>query len=146
SGRAYYATLGFRFVGPTNVQNPDVLVANSSDGGRTWDSVRIAAGSGNFGSVGTLLDKEYIAAWGNGNAIVTYGNYQLGHKGSFISATIYSTVTHDGGATWSDPELISGSLDEAFVAVPTVAANGRIFVAFLNTTDLATGRDDYEVV
>src|SRR5206468_7784650 len=65
SGHAYYATLGFRFVGPTNAQNPDVLVANSGDGGKTWDSVRVASGSGNFGSVGDLLDKEYVAAWGN---------------------------------------------------------------------------------
>jgi hypothetical protein len=32
------------------------------------------------------------------------------------------------------------------VSVPTVAADGRIYVAFLNTTDLQTGRDDYEVV
>src|SRR5437762_2946039 len=66
SGHAYYATLGFRFVGPANAQNPDVLVANSPDGGQTWNSVRVAAGSGNEGSVGDLLDKEYIAAWGDG--------------------------------------------------------------------------------
>ena len=32
------------------------------------------------------------------------------------------------------------------MSVPTVAADGRIYVAFLNTTDLTTGRDDYEVV
>ena len=42
--------------------------------------------------------------------------------------------------------MISGSLDEAFVSTPVVAADGRIFVSFLNTTDLTTGRDDYEVV
>jgi len=146
SGHAYYATLGFRFVGPTNVQAPDVLVANSGDGGKTWASVRIAQGSGNFGSVGTVLDKEYVAAWGNGNAIVTWGNYPLGHKGSFSTAAIYSSVTHNYGATWSAPQVISGSLNEAFVSVPTVAADGRIYVAFLNTTDLSTGRDTYEVV
>ena len=35
TGRAYYATLGFRFVGPFTGLNPDVLVANSSDGGKT---------------------------------------------------------------------------------------------------------------
>jgi hypothetical protein len=145
-GRAYYGTLGFRFVGPANAQNPDVLVANSADGGQTWKSVRVAAGSGNEGSVGDLLDKEYVAAWGNGNAIVTYGDFRLGNKGAFISAKIYSSVTHDGGASWSAPQLISENLDEAFVSVPTVATDGRIYVAFLNTTDLATGRDDYEVV
>lgn len=144
AGRAYYATLGFRFVGPANALNPDILVANSTDGGRTWSSVRVASGSGNFGSVGDLLDKEYIAAWGDGNAIVTFGNFRFTPQE--VSARIYSSVTHDGGATWSRPRIISGALDQAFVAVPTVAADGRIYVAFLNTTNLQNGRDDYEVV
>ena len=108
--------------------------------------MRIAAGSGNFGSVGDLLDKEYIAAWGDGNAIVTFGDFRLAQKGSFVSSRIYSSVTHDGGTTWTTSQVISGSLDEAFVSVPTVAVDGRIYVAFLNTTDLATGRDDYEFV
>jgi hypothetical protein len=145
SGHAYYATLGFRFVGLTNAQSPDVLVANSGDGGKTWASVRVATGSGNFGSVGDLLDKEYITAWGSGNALVVYGDFKLGQRGGFISAKIYASVTHDFGASWSTPHVISGSLDEAFVAVPTVAGSS-IAVAFLNTTDLNTGRDDYEVV
>jgi len=146
SGHAYYGTLGFRFVGPVNATNPDVLVSNSSDGGKTWKVVRVASGSGNAGSVGDLLDKEYVAAWGNGNAIVTYGDFRLAQKGSFVSAKIYDSVTHDGGKTWSAPQVISGNLDEAFVSTPVVAQDGRIFVSFLNTTDLTTGRDDYEVV
>jgi hypothetical protein len=146
AGHAYYGTLGFRFVGPNNALDPDVLVSNSGDGGRTWSSVRVASGSGNEGSVGELLDKEYVAAWGNGNAIVTWGNFRLAQKGSFVSAKIYSSVTHDSGTTWSAPQLISGNLDQAFVSVPTVAADGRIYVAFLNTTDPKTFRDDYELV
>jgi hypothetical protein len=145
TGHAYYATLGFRFVGPTNAQSPDVLVANSGDGGKTWASARVTAGSGVFTSTGDVLDKEYIAAWGTGNAIVVYGDFKQGQKGSFVSARIYASVTHDFGASWSTPHVISGSLNEAFVAVPTVAGNS-IAVAFLNTTDLASGRDDYEVV
>jgi hypothetical protein len=146
AGRTYYSTLGFRFVGPTNALNPDVLAANSDDGGRTWTSVRVAEGSGNVTSVGDLLDKEYIAAWGDGNAIVTWGDYRLAQKCAFVSGRIYSSVTHDGGATWSAPSIISGDLIQAFASVPTVAADGRIYVSFLNTTDLQTGRDDYEVV
>ena len=146
AGHAYYGTLGFRFVGPANAQNPDILVSNSGDGGKTWNVARVAAGSGNETSVGDLLDKDYVAAWGNGNAIVTYGDFRLGQKGVTLSARIYSSVTHDGGNSWSKPVVISGSLDEAFVAVPAVAADGRIYVSFLNTTDLTTGRDDYEVV
>lgn len=146
SGHAYYATLGFRFVGPFSAENPDVLVSNSGDGGKTWSVVRVASGSGVETGVGDLLDKEYVAAWGNGNAIVTYGDFRLGQKGGFVSATIHSAVTHDGGQTWSALNTISGDLLEAFVSTPVVAANGRIFVSFLNTTDLTTGRDDYEVV
>lgn len=145
AGRAYYGTLGFRFVG-SSATNPDVLVSTSGDGGKSWDVSVVAAGSGNEGSTGDLLDKEWVAAWGNGNAIVTFGDFRLGQLGSFVSAKIYDSVTHDGGATWSAPTLISGSLDEAFVSVPTVAADGSIYVAFMNTTDLSTGRDDYEVV
>jgi hypothetical protein len=146
SGHAYYGTLGFRFVGPVNATNPDVLVSNSGDGGKTWKVVRVASGSGNAGSVGDLLDKEYVAAWGNGNAIVTYGDFRLAQKGSFVSAKIYDSVTHDAGKTWSAPQVISADLDEAFVSTPVVAHDGKIFVSFLNTTDLTTGRDDYEVV
>jgi hypothetical protein len=146
SGHAYYATLGFRFVGPANAQNPDVLVANSGDSGKTWSVSTVAQGSGVETSVGDLLDKEYVAAWGDGNAIVTFGDFRLAQKGSFVSARIYASVTHDAGAHWSTPHVISGSLDEAFVSVPTVTADGRIFVSFLNTDDLVTGRDDYKVV
>jgi hypothetical protein len=146
AGRAYYATLGFRFVGPTNAQSPDIIVSTSTDKGHSWTTSRVAQGSGVFTSVGDVLDKEYIAAWGDGNAIVTFGDFRQAQKGSFVSAKIYASVTHDGGATWSTPRIISGSLDEAFASYPTVSADGRVFVAFLNTTDLQTGRDDYEVV
>jgi hypothetical protein len=146
TGRAYYATLGFRFVGPNSVTNPDVRVGHSTDAGRSWHFTRIAQGTGNLGSVGPSYDKEYVAAWGNGNAIVTFGDFQQGQKGAILSSRIYSSVTHDGGVTWSHPQVISGSLDEAFVSTPTVAADGRIYVSFLNTSDLTTGRDTYEVV
>jgi hypothetical protein len=146
SGHAYYATLGFRFVGPGNAQNPDVLVANSGNKGKKWSVSVVATGSGVETSVGDLLDKEYVAAWGTGNAIVVFGDFRLGNGGSFVSARIFSSVTHNAGKSWSAPTLISGNLDEAFVATPVVAANGRIYVSFLNTTDLTTGRDDYEVV
>jgi hypothetical protein len=145
-GHAYYGTLGFRFVGPANAQNPDVLVSNSGDGGKTWSVVRVASGSGVETSVGDLLDKEYVTAWGDGNAIVTFGDFRLGQQGALVSSRIMDAVTHDGGQTWTAPQVISGSLDEAFVSVPARAADGGIYVAFLNTTDLVTGRDDYEVV
>src|SRR5262249_40786295 len=146
AGHAYYGTLGFRFVGPANAQNPDILVSNSGDGGKTWDVVRVESGSGVETGVGDLLDKDYVAAWGDGNAIVTYGDFKLGQKGALISARIHAAVTHDGGQTWSPPGVCSDPPDQSLVATPVGAANGRIFVSFFTTADLKTGRHDYEVV
>jgi hypothetical protein len=154
-GTAYYATLGFRFVGPFDATNPDVLVSHSTDKGKTWDVVRVASGSGVETSVGDLLDKEYVAAWGHGNAIVTYGDFMLGQKGNTIGADTFAQVTHDGGNTWSARQLLSGGLNhQAFVATPVVVKDGssvRVYVSFLDTTHLdqtnptTLGRDDYEV-
>lgn len=145
-GTVYYSTLGFRFVGLINAQNPDVLVSHSNDGGKSWDVVRVASGSGVATGTGDLLDKEYIAAWGNGNVIVTYGDFVLNDKGSVAGSDTFDQVSHDGGNTWTDRQLLSGGLNsQAFVATPVVAKNGNIFVSFLNTTDTTSGRDDYEV-
>ena len=46
AGNAYYATLGFRFVGPANAQNPDILVSDSRRRRHDLDSHRVAQGSG----------------------------------------------------------------------------------------------------
>ncbi len=159
-GNAYLATLGFLFSqGNGCCTTPDVLVAHSGDGGKTWTTPsRVASGTGSFGSVGTFNDKEYIAAWGDGNAIVTWTVFNDGQKGSYISSPIYDVVTHDGGKTWSAPTQISGSAsfcvgaqggtacDQDQASIPVVAADGSIYVAFENTYDDATGRDQYLVV
>jgi hypothetical protein len=161
NGTAYLATLGFVFSqgrSPTETA-PDVLVAHSSDGGKSWSApVRASSGSGSLGSVSIFNDKEYLTAWGNGNAIVTWTAFNLGILGSYISSPIFASVTHDGGKTWSEPSEISGSAvfcigtqggtacnGDQF-SVPAVAADGSIFVAFINSSDPATGRDQYLVV
>ena len=145
-GNAYYATLGFRFAGAFNGINPDIVVSSSHDGGITWAPRTIARGSGSFTSVGDLLDKEWVTAWGDGNAIVTFGDFRLGRKGAALSGTVFASVTHDAGNSWSTPVPISGDALFAFVSVPVVTADGRIFVAYENFTDFETGRDQYDVV
>ena len=145
AGNAYYATLGFRFVGPANAQNPDVILSTSHDGGVHWQAHTLAQGSGTETSVGDLLDKEYVAAWGNGNAVVTFGDFRLAQKGATQSGHIFATVTHDAGATWSTPVDVTPDTLFAFVSTPVVTADGRIFVSYEDFSDFVTGRDDYVV-
>jgi hypothetical protein len=159
SGHAYYATLAFRFAGPYTGTNPDILVANSDDGGVHWESVRVAKGTGSFGSAGNSLDKEYLTAWGHGNALVVWGNFLQGPAGGYVNARIYASVTHDYGATWTQPQIISGGKLDAFAAIPAVSdptsdSPAAVYVAFMNTDDYRSSgcadngdcRDDYYVV
>lgn len=159
-GRAYLATLGFswsqnRFC----CTNPDILVTSSADGGKSWAKpVRVGSGSGTFGSQGILNDKEEIAAWGHGNALVTWTRYSDGIGGSYITSPIVASVTHDGGRTWSAPVVISGSAafctgaqggtacDSDQGSVVVVGADSRIRVSFFNFSDRTTGRDQVLVV
>jgi hypothetical protein len=159
-GTAYLATLGFVVSqGLGCCTKPDVVIAHSGDGGKTWSTpTRVASGSGTFGSPGVFNDKEYLTAWGHGNAIVTWTVFNYGAFGSYISSPIFASVTHDGGKTWSVGTEISGSApfcvgaqggtqcNQDQASVPVVAADGSLFVAFLSTADMTTFRDRYLVV
>jgi hypothetical protein len=159
-GRAYLSTLGFVWSqGLGSVTNPDILVSTSTDGGMTWaKATRVASGTGVFNSPGVFNDKEYITAWGHGNAIVTWTIFNQGSGGSYINSPIYDSVTHDGGKTWSTPTEISGSAtfcigaqggiacDQSQGSTPVVAADGSIYVSFLSTQNTTNYRDQYLVV
>ncbi len=160
SGTAYLSTLGFLFSqGIFCCTNPDILVAHSTDGGKTWSAPsRVAHGTGTFSSPGIFNDKEYVTAWGNGNAIVTWTVFNDGKGGITINNPIFDAVTHNGGNTWTSGVEISGSAsfcigahgdnacDQDQFSVPTVASDGSIFVAFESLANHTTGRDQYLVV
>jgi hypothetical protein len=159
TGRAYAATLGFGFgQGSPNAKAADVIVSTSTDGVNWSKSVIVAAGSGSEFSTGIFNDKEYIAAWGDGNAIVTWSRFVDLQQGAYGGSPIYASVTHDGGATWSPGVEISGSApfcagfgggttcNQDQNSTPVVAADGSIYVSYLATRDNATGRDAYAVV
>jgi hypothetical protein len=149
-GTAYLATLAYKVLSDGSARAPDLVVAHSADGGMSCsDPVRVFAGSGPyFGPDSTSPDKDYIAAWGHGNAIVTWDNSVVGPDGSGVSDMIFASVTHDGGKTWTAPAPISGLLTFNIGAVPVVAADGSITVAFLTfSQEIAPQfRDHYKVV
>src|SRR5262249_48363132 len=119
--------------GPGQIETADdVVVSHSSDGGRTWSAqFRVARGrgAGRPNTPHTATDKPYLTAWGRGNAIVTWSQINFGPQGDFINEPVLASVTHDGGQHWTAPAQISSSPID-FFAVPTVAADGSIYVAF----------------
>lgn len=157
-GTAYLTTLGFARDASGNVtRNADILVTHSDDGGKSWVTpvqvaLSTAVTSGSDLS-GTSLDKEYIAAWGHGNAIVTWTAFYQDSDGNYVSSPIYASVTHNGAKTWTAPAQISGSdglYSQGSVPVVTTNACGQvtISVAFLNADDEVAPqyRDHYKVV
>ncbi len=160
TGRAYLATLGFVWSQGNGLGTaPDVLVTTSVDGGKSWSKPdRVASGTGGWVSPSNYNDKEYLTAWGDGNAIVTWTIFHLGQKGSYINSPIYASVTHDGGGRWSKPVQISGSASFCVGAsgntacnqdqgsTPVVTTDGRIFVSFLSTRNNTDFSDQYLVV
>lgn len=123
--------------------NADIFAAHSRDGGRTWSApLRVAAGSGT--DDGIANDQPALAAWGTGNAIVAWAQYHY-HAG-YDGSPIVASVTHDAGASWTTPVVISGSApscvgrsgdhacDQAQDAEPVVTADGHVLVSFVTTT------------
>jgi hypothetical protein len=146
-GTAYLSALGVNNLPNGDQTGFDVLVAHSVDGGKNWSNPkRVATGTGSIATGGVLNDKDYLVAWGHGNALVTWVQVTWGP--GTIRAPIFARVTHDGGKTWADPVEISGAFvnDEAPVSV--VAQDGSVYVAFLSF-DEEVGpqfRDHYKVV
>jgi hypothetical protein len=159
NGTAYLGTLGFMVDASGNItRNPDVLVTHSTNGGKTWATpTQVALATAPVSGTdlsGFTIDKDYVAAWGNGNAIVTFTEFFQDQNGNYVSSPIYASVTHDGGNTWTTPSQISGSdglFSQGSTPVVNTDAKGNvtsISVAFLNGDDDVAPqyRDYYKVV
>jgi len=138
----------------------DIVVAHSTDGGRTWSAPVTVVSQG---SVGVFNDHPQLTAFGNGNVIVTWIKDLFAQGGVLQSAPVVDSVSHDGGLTWSQPARISGrapfcqgrqgddACDQTFGNSVAVTSAGAV-VTFQETYDEAPdaggapGRDKYLAV
>jgi BNR/Asp-box repeat len=141
-GVAYLTTLAD---GGNNT--PDVVVSRSDDGGVTWSTpVLVAAGKGSFSGRSIFHDHPILAAWGDGNVIVTWIKYVIGNQAaSLVTVPLVDAVSHDGGQTWSGINEISGSApscvglaaehscDQTWGNAPAVSPTGDVVVSFYDT-------------
>jgi len=123
----------------------DIVVAHSTDGGRTWSTpVSVVSKPGAI----VFNDHPQLAAYGDGNVIVTWIKDIFSPDGELISAPVVDSVSHDGGLTWSEPVRISGKApfcvgrqgdnecDQTFGNAVAVTAAGAV-VTFQQTVDEA---------
>ena len=154
-GTIIHSSLSYSLLHAAGTQacDGDVVVSVSTDG-LEWNlPVVVDDGDGCDLSKEQLFnDKEWIATDTTptsphyGRTYLTWTKY-LYRSGVYVSSEIWEAHSDDGGYTWSTPKAISGfggSLctyqaegpagvcDENQFSVPTVDANGKVYVAFEN--------------
>jgi hypothetical protein len=150
-GTVIHSSLNFNNDG----SDGDVVVSISRDGGLHWNTVvEVADGGGptSTASNGIFNDKEWITT-DNFSGSPFYGRSYLtwtafkSVDGVTTESPIWESHSDDGGFTWSAPQEISGSnaglctfqvegaageCDEDQFSVPSVGADGTVYVSFIN--------------
>jgi hypothetical protein len=126
-GTLYYNALVYDFSFANHTPS-GVAVAVSHDGGANWAAPVMVhyESANNF-----FNDKEWIAAGANGDVYVTWTLFKSNKPHGYISSNIVASVSHDHGATWSDPIAVSDSshpFDQG--SSPAVAPDGTVYVAY----------------
>jgi hypothetical protein len=132
----------------------DLVVSISRDGGLVWETpIVVDDGIGcDFSATQLFNDKDWIVTDNNassrfyGRSYLTWSKFES-HDGAYASSAIWGSYSDDGGATWSAGKEISGSnpalctfqwtgpageCDQNQFSVPTIRADGTVFVAFQN--------------
>lgn len=156
TGNVLHASLSYtvQHAAGTQACDGDLVVSISRDAGLTWDlPVLVDDGIGcDLSKTQLFNDKEWIVTDNNpssphyGRTYVTWSKFES-HDGAYASSGIYESHSDDGGESWSTGQAISGSnaslctyqvsgptgvCDENQFSVPTVGADGTVYVAFQN--------------
>ncbi|MGI9102102.1 MAG: sialidase family protein [Terriglobales bacterium] len=137
-GTLYFVGLVYVFY--SNRTASGVAVASSTDGGTTWSRPVMVhfEDANNF-----FNDKEWIAAGAGGNVYVTWTRFNVGPHGTgYISSKIVEAISHDHGASWTDPIAVSDAshpFDQG--SNPAVAPDGTVYVAYEGNQASNVSRD-----
>lgn len=140
-GNVYYAGLGFDRTAP-----PNAVAVNKG----TFDGAgHLSWGPPTFinatSAPSTLNDKEWIAVDSHpaspfrDRVYVTWTRFIFNpHNGAYVQSPIAVAYSSDGGATFSDPQLIVGNVLYGQGSRPTVGPDGTVYVFWDGSTRLAT--------
>lgn len=141
-GNFYYSYLDIR-IDPQGNSIPDIRVARSTDGGRTFSQSSVAV-MGGVAFNQPEPDKDWIAVdtWPRsrfqGTLYVSF--MDITDLGQGLVQMIRVVVSRDGGRTWSSPVALSrlipiqqvGVVEGVQDSVPVVAPNGTVFVFYMD--------------
>jgi hypothetical protein len=143
----YYAGLGFNRESP-----PNTVAVNKGTfgpGGLTWTAPTFI---NQTTSPSTLNDKEWIAVDSHASSpfrdrvYVTWTRFLFSaQKGSYVQSPIMFASSSDGGATFSDPKLITGNVLYDQGSRPVVGPDGTLYVFWAGSTRLATLNSEWVV-
>jgi hypothetical protein len=93
-----------------------LIVAISHDGGSTWQQKQVTAAAArspvHFGQSGCTIRTN-----SHGVVYVMYQSFQAGIPGT---SGHYLVRSHDGGTTWTRPQLVTTVIDNCFVVDPVI--------------------------
>jgi len=141
-GTVYVAFYGSATGQPPTAQANSILVAKSTDRGKTFTTTEVAAGSGFFGP----MTMAWSPAGGPGGTVHLIYEDKLA-KPDLGDRDIFTRRSTDGGRTWSDakqlnddaPSATEGGHAQVTPSI-SVAPNGRIDTAWWDF------RNDFVVV
>jgi hypothetical protein len=147
-GHVFYAGLGFNRTSAPNAL--EVSKGTFSGGGNlSWGPPTFI----NATTSPTILnDKEWLAVDSHQGSpfqdriYVTWTRYLFNpHNGSYIQSPIAFAASSDGGATFTEPKLISGNVLYGQGSRPVVGPDGTLYVFWDGSTRLASLNSTYMV-
>lgn len=128
--------------GPSHNTARSVIAARSTDGGRTFqEAALVMPGEGRWVHTGLgedqflfweSMDKPWVAAGADGRLLLSWIAIRGGAglpvvMQSSVSFDLLSSVSRDGGRTWSEPQVVEGDMPFGFTH-PAILPNGGMAI------------------
>ncbi len=126
-GNFYAVTLCFEPGGGTSA----ICVYKSTNGGISWLEPSIVVANNVAFEDKELMTCDQTGGTYDGNLYISWTRFYVG------PATIFFSLSTNGGTNWSTPKQISNGIDYTQWSVPAVGANGEVYIGWVQYSNNA---------